>query len=1310
VEFWIRTSHRGSYGDYWWNSPALFGRNELSDGDIRWGWLNEFGDFGFSTGDSDELIDRRNGDGSVQIADGQWHHVILIKEWDPVNAGRSTMIVDGGEWGDGFSATYPTAAGDPSYQEAGGVIRYLGLHEGAWGTNAQFIGTIDEIAIYDRVLSEADARRHYHAAFPDSDGDSMADLYETRHGLVVGVDDGAGDPDADGLTNLEEFNRLTNPFLADTDDDGFTDDVETCTGVWANSSDTGTDPLNPDTDNDSFLDGEERNTGIVLGLHDPGTNPNIADTDGDGDEDYEEAAYGSDPTTASITKQLAPIYSGPPGVWTWELNNLQIVWDHGAGIRDESAYADRWLFSVTAGNSSELGRPSMSIGARIRDSNLTWIFGINASSLLTESKYSSDWAQPPADLTSLFGFSGKGRRDVSDRLRAQLIATEGPGGQSDWSVHVELYNLDRNILVASYDATGTAVDSIHQGIAVFDWWGLDPGEISLNGHQGVKLWVSPHPLGLRDTDDDGMDDAWEIANFGNLGQDANSDFDGEGLRDCDEFLAGTDPILPDTDNDGAEDDVEIAQGSDATRPESLPPYFNTSMPGSGEDLNGNGMSDVWEMWAGSFGLSLNADDDLDGMNNDAEQVAGTNPFDGGDYFYVDPSFAAAFVSLVWPIKAYKQYRIEGTENLNVWSARWGSSPIRYRTDSIGQTLVLQPTEAEAFRMRVADGDTDGDGVSDWSERMLGSSIEDVDVNAGRNSLRQSSPTSAGGTIHGDYLAMVERLQDAGSQQAPQGGGGSGTPDIPSAVQASRFLTQATFGPTMEDIERVQEIGFEPWITEQIAETPYLFEPYVIGIWNDFLGPQRDPTYNRPDMDVFLFGNNVTTPFMRAVTQSNDQLRQRVAFALSQIFVVSRRDASLENAPRGVANYYDILIRNAFGNYRDILGEVTLHPCMGRYLSHIGNQKADPAIPRYPDENFAREVMQLLSIGLWEINPDGSRILIGDEPVPTYSNLEITEFARVFTGLWFPRREWAFGGWTDLDYTASMEMHEEYHDFDEKILFPDRGLPGRPQISIPARTPSAANGIQDIEDALDALFHHPNTPPFICEQVIQFLVTANPSRAYVQRVQDVFVNNGLGVRGDLAAVIRAILMDDEARNPHFAMQSPSFGKLREPVVRTVALARAFKLGRHENLVWWQWDSFYAATLQEPMLSPSIFNFYRPDYKAPALIEHGLVSPVFQITDSFTSISVPNLMWQLLTQGFTAGTWYYSLDFTNEILLAGNAAALADRMNLLFCRGMMDAETRAELLQAVEAVPIEQPGSRVAVAAYLALCSPSGAIQR
>ena len=229
-------------------------------------------------------------------------------------------------------------------------------------------------------------------------------------------------------------------------------------------------------------------------------------------------------------------------------------------------------------------------------------------------------------------------------------------------------------------------------------------------------------------------------------------------------------------------------------------------------------------------------------------------------------------------------------------------------------------------------------------------------------------------------------------------------------------------------------------------------------------------------------------------------------------------------------------------------------------------------------------------------------------------------------------------------------------------------------------------------------------------MIQFLVTDNPSPAYVERVHDVFVNDGSGERGNLAAVVKAILLDPEARAlPLSAGQ----GKVREPVIRTMHLGRLFRLAEtHPDFVWWNWqENYYGATKQEPMNSPSVFNFYTPVYQAPGEIRNaGLVSPGFQIVDTYSSISFPNLMWKYLHEGFTsAWEWNYPLDFGAPLLLAGNPAALADHVNLLVCAGSMTARTRGILLDAISD-PALTPEDRVALAVWLAMCSPEGTIQR
>ncbi|MBL9132688.1 MAG: DUF1800 family protein [Verrucomicrobiaceae bacterium] len=458
-----------------------------------------------------------------------------------------------------------------------------------------------------------------------------------------------------------------------------------------------------------------------------------------------------------------------------------------------------------------------------------------------------------------------------------------------------------------------------------------------------------------------------------------------------------------------------------------------------------------------------------------------------------------------------------------------------------------------------------------------------------------------------------------------------------------------------------------------------------------------------DSDPFLFGNNMQTAFARAAIQGGDQLRQRAAFALSQILVASRRDANLENRCLGMADFYDIFVRRAFGNYEDILMEVTMHPVMGRYLSHVGNQKADPSINRYPDENYAREIMQLFTVGLWQLNPDGTRVLVGGEPVPTYSNDEITQLARVMTGFWFGGDNWGGGGWTEQDYATPMSLHAARHDFGAKTL-----LGG---FVIPARAATVENARRDVRDAVHHLFMHPNTPVFIGKQLIQFFVTDNPSPGYVQRVGAVFADNGSGVRGDLGVVVRAILLDAEARGP-IGAQPAGFGRLKEPVIRTIAMARVLGMKQVPDLLWWDWGEFFNESRQAPTNSPSVFNFYRPEYRAPGLpTQNNLATPVFQITDSYSSISFPNRLWRMLEEGFSLWDQYrFPLGMAREEALAASPERLMDHFNVLFCAGQMRASTRALILDALSQIPADQTAARVRVAAYLALTCPEGAVMR
>ncbi|MEZ5329627.1 MAG: DUF1800 family protein [Verrucomicrobiales bacterium] len=910
------------------------------------------------------------------------------------------------------------------------------------------------------------------------------------------------------------------------------------------------------------------------------------------------------------------------------------------------------------------------------------------------------------DKTRAMGFSGTGDRDISQRLSFQCEFKESPL-TGTWGGTYSIINMDTGSIVASYGFSGfDASASIQNGTAE---WGSRrglAGGATVWSHAGIDIYIGGALAREKDTDQDGMPDVFEVTYGLNPDDpgDASADADGDGIANLTEAQSGTRPDLADTDGDGANDHEEILHGYSPADSSSSPLALSATLPNVLEDTDGNGMNDVWEVLFGnSAALAAEDDVDGDGATNREESIAGTNPFQTESRFLLQSLVDGDDIRLRWPGLQHKRYEIQSSDKLNIWNPVTQVDPATDAMAEITFKQALAGDNARVFyRVNAGDRDSDADGLSDWSEAALGTDINDP------NSTGSPVQSISGGTlISGDYKTFIEALENAGQ---------SGDAGI-SRPQAARFLNQATFGATMNDISKVQQLGYAAWIDDQINDAPiYLHEPYIAKIKQDHQeGLQQVPNYARGGFG--LPGENATTPFIRAATQADDQLRQRIAFALSQILVVSRQDAALSERPQSLCNFYDIFVRNAFGNYRDILQEVSLHPIMGRYLSHVGNEKANPTINQFPDENYAREVMQLFTIGLWELNPDGSRMLDQQgEPIATYGNREITEFARVFTGLWYADRNWGSGGWDDAHFLNPMQMHADRHDYAEKLLFTDRKLVGRGRIVIPARTPNSANGLQDITDTVTALFDHPNTPPFICRQLIQFLVTANPSPGYVRRVQDVFVNDGKGQRGNLGAVTRAILLDPEARDPRVPMARPEFGKLKEPLLRAMAMARAFDLGRHRDLVWHRTGSFYDAAYQAPLSSPTVFNFFRPDYQAPGPIrDASLASPVFQITDSYSAISFPNFLWETLVNGFEAQPWgsereRFSLDFSAILPLTKEPAALVDRLNLLFCSGSMTLTTRRAIITAIEDIPDTAPGVRAMLAAYLTLMSPEGAILR
>ena len=515
-------------------------------------------------------------------------------------------------------------------------------------------------------------------------------------------------------------------------------------------------------------------------------------------------------------------------------------------------------------------------------------------------------------------------------------------------------------------------------------------------------------------------------------------------------------------------------------------------------------------------------------------------------------------------------------------------------------------------------------------------------------------------------------------------------------EAARLLTQSTMGPTFDLIEEVANIGVENWIEEQFEVPATSLESLYVQ-FEEELGPE--PEENELHYSLFRWS------WWTAALAAPDAFRQRVALALSEIFVISMETDELFAEQRGVANYYDMLSNNAFGNFRDLLFDVTMHPCMGFYLSHLRNRKANPGENRFPDENYAREIMQLFSIGLFELNQDGSRKLDADgNPIPTYGNDEIREFAKIFTGLTYGGSainldEFLFG---EPNYLEPMDMYEPEHQPSVKNLL--RGTV----------VPAGQTGMEDINDAIDNLFFHPNVGPFFSRLLIQRLVKSNPSRAYISRVTAAFNDNGQGVRGDMKAIIRAILLDEEARDLSF-LDDPTHGKLREPIVRYTHLLRAMKITSEDdmfrNMGWWTHQSLK----QHPMNSPTVFNFFLPDYQPLGpLSESNLVGPEFQITTSVSAITTANFFDAISFGHFTIdqpfdeesdeplyGDVYLDLDIEND--LAEDSEALLDHFDTVMTYGTMSATTRATIRNIIDHFD-EEPEYKVMWALYLIMISP------
>ena len=534
----------------------------------------------------------------------------------------------------------------------------------------------------------------------------------------------------------------------------------------------------------------------------------------------------------------------------------------------------------------------------------------------------------------------------------------------------------------------------------------------------------------------------------------------------------------------------------------------------------------------------------------------------------------------------------------------------------------------------------------------------------------NAPAAAPIALAAIASAALAACGGGGSDASSTGGGtgtggstgtGGATPVLPTATEASRFLAQASMGARRTDIARVQAIGYAAWIDEQIAT------PSPQTRWDALVaGGFADPSFKNSE-------GGFDACAWRKLLSSPDTLRQRVTLALSEIMVTSI-DSLVGGGWKAfaAANYLDLLEANAFGNYRTLMQQVSTNTAMGMYLTFRASKKANPVTGSLPDENYARELMQLFTIGLVQLNLDGTQVLTAAAPTYTYALADITGLARVFTGWDFDLKgqSGAAGTSTPDFIRRPMIQYPANHELGAKTFL---------GTTIPANT----DGVQSLRLALDAIFAHANLAPFVSRQLIQRLVTSNPTPAYVARVAAVFANDGSGTKGNLAAVLKAILLDDEARSATVSA-SASAGKLREPILRFTGWARAWSAGSPSN-AWSIGDTSSASTRlgQSPLRSPSVFNFFRPGYVPPnsAIATAGLVAPEFQLNNESTVVGAVNYL-QRAVSG--AGVGDVAVDYTSLLALADDAIALVAEINLVLAANQLSAATATTISTAVATI--------------------------
>lgn len=765
------------------------------------------------------------------------------------------------------------------------------------------------------------------------------------------------------------------------------------------------------------------------------------------------------------------------------------------------------------------------------------------------------------------------------------------------------------------------------------------------------------------------------------------------------------------------------------------------------DLNQNGYPDLKELIDPLLAqFPAGEDSDLDGYSNQAESLAGTDPFDETS------SPMSAQLSLA-SLSAAGVKTTSGSETNSVLAFRFRSVPgVRYAveytpalnepwevatpsfmaTEALSSLLYeessLSPTGLFRGMLRakvLPSLDSDHDGLEDALERYLGFDPERPD----------SVRSLASG---GDRAQLMELMQGA----TPSGGlFNRNESGAPSGAQITRFLSQAAFGPSPQTIAELQALGtnaFEKWIDQQLLVPASMVMPYLENVLEasadaaDF----SEQTYYNPNVpygvlkgkDFVVEQANYRTALCRLALFAPDQARQRMVSALSRILV---SDPVGGLGARNLGSFRDVLSTHAFGNYENLLYEISVNPSMATYLSFLGNRQAKPSINRMPDENYAREIMQLFSIGLYELHPDGSfRLDPEGNRIETYTNEDVVQLARVFTGLDFEFGAHT-GGFYDRWSHHPLTMYEDRHDTGDDTSLAVYGFREKRILNGPFYQPPALpafeddpgrDGLDDIRDACRILVNHPNCPPFISKLLIQHLVTSNPSPAYVGRVAAVFSEDGNGVRGNLAAVYKAILLDPEARSLQTQF-SPIHGKLKGGVLRTTTLAKAFEAGiatpTLHGLDGVQMIRSFTdlrnsgETFGEDF--PSVFSFYLPEYAHPGpLADKGLLSPEFQAFNAQRAVLLPNLVWTGLSEGFDlrqeGGAPSFAPDLESLETLLDTPDALIDHLNQLLCHGTLGARSRDIIRAALFNTDGLPPLDRTRLAVYLTHTSPEATVLR